>query len=79
VIAVVQLTTGDHDDRVVPLHSYKLIAELQHTLGQSDTLQRNPLIIRIDVSPPPMAHAMCSGPISAIQTLYLYVTFDIEI
>eukprot|EP00200_Dunaliella_tertiolecta_P005806 CAMPEP_0202339224 /NCGR_PEP_ID=MMETSP1126-20121109/1180_1 /ASSEMBLY_ACC=CAM_ASM_000457 /TAXON_ID=3047 /ORGANISM="Dunaliella tertiolecta, Strain CCMP1320" /LENGTH=800 /DNA_ID=CAMNT_0048929749 /DNA_START=75 /DNA_END=2477 /DNA_ORIENTATION=+ len=45
----VLLTTGDHDDRVVPLHSYKLIAELQHTLGGPESAQRNPLIIRIDV------------------------------
>ncbi len=45
------LSTGDHDDRVVPLHSYKLIAELQHTLaGSKDSVQRNPLLIRIDVS-----------------------------
>ncbi|KAF5837923.1 prolyl endopeptidase [Dunaliella salina] len=46
----VLLTTGDHDDRVVPLHSYKLIAELQHTLGGPESAQKNPLIIRIDVS-----------------------------
>jgi prolyl oligopeptidase len=37
------LTTGDHDDRVVPAHSYKFIAELQ-SKHQGD----NPVLIRIE-------------------------------
>ncbi|KNC54642.1 uncharacterized protein AMSG_11653 [Thecamonas trahens ATCC 50062] len=39
------LTTGDHDDRVVPLHSLKFIAQVQHTLGHLDA----PLMIRVEV------------------------------
>ncbi|TNE71388.1 MAG: S9 family peptidase, partial [Bacteroidetes bacterium] len=37
------VTTGDHDDRVVPAHSYKFIAELQNK-HQGDT----PVLIRIE-------------------------------
>eukprot|EP00929_Paragymnodinium_shiwhaense_P003732 TRINITY_DN104358_c0_g1_i1.p1 TRINITY_DN104358_c0_g1~~TRINITY_DN104358_c0_g1_i1.p1 ORF type:complete len:708 (+),score=120.19 TRINITY_DN104358_c0_g1_i1:72-2195(+) len=41
----VLVLTGDHDDRVVPLHSFKYVAELQHRCGD----QANPLIARIEV------------------------------
>lgn len=37
------VTTGDHDDRVVPAHSFKFAAELQDKQAGD-----NPVIIRIE-------------------------------
>ncbi|MEM9143687.1 MAG: prolyl oligopeptidase family serine peptidase [Bacteroidota bacterium] len=39
------ITTGDHDDRVVPAHSFKFAAELQAKQGGS-----NPVLIRIETN-----------------------------
>ena len=39
------ITTGDHDDRVVPAHSFKFAAELQDK-HQGD----NPVLIRIETN-----------------------------
>ncbi|KAF9201450.1 hypothetical protein BGZ49_008304 [Haplosporangium sp. Z 27] len=41
----VALFTSTHDDRVVPLHSYKYIAELQHSAG---SLTDKPLVLRLE-------------------------------
>lgn len=58
------LTTGSHDDRVVPLHTHKLVAQMQYTLcgcGDDDDdvdtrrerddafVQRNPICARVEV------------------------------
>ncbi|KAL7747540.1 hypothetical protein RI367_007134 [Sorochytrium milnesiophthora] len=39
------LVTSDHDDRVVPLHSFKYIAALQH----ANPTNKHPLLIRIEM------------------------------
>ncbi len=39
------VTTGDHDDRVVPAHSFKFISELQEKQGST-----NPVLIRIETN-----------------------------
>lgn len=46
----IMLLTADHDDRVVPLHSLKLLATLQYELCTSvrNSPQTNPIIGRID-------------------------------
>ncbi|WFD29355.1 prolyl oligopeptidase [Malassezia sp. CBS 17886] len=41
----VVLACADHDDRVVPAHSFKLAAELQHRLPQNP----NPLLLRVEL------------------------------
>jgi prolyl oligopeptidase len=49
----VLLTTGSHDDRVVPLHSLKLAATLQHRVSKSEecvAMQGDrPILLRVDV------------------------------
>ncbi|KAJ6736471.1 PROLYL ENDOPEPTIDASE [Salix viminalis] len=44
------LLTADHDDRVVPLHSLKLLATMQYILCTSleNSPQTNPIIGRIE-------------------------------
>lgn len=44
----VAVLTGDHDDRVVPLHSLKYLATLQH--ANPDSTQSGPFLGRIEVS-----------------------------
>jgi prolyl oligopeptidase len=42
------VTTADHDDRVVPLHTFKYVAELQYTAGEFEN--QRPLLARIELN-----------------------------
>ncbi|ODM95949.1 Prolyl endopeptidase, partial [Orchesella cincta] len=68
----VLLTTGDHDDRVVPLHSYKLIAELQYRIGRSPR-QTNPLLIKIQTSAGHGAGKPTSKKIAEYAEMYAFL------
>ena len=43
------ITTADHDDRVVPLHAFKYVAELQYQVGRRGVQAKDqgPILARI--------------------------------
>ncbi|APC90368.1 prolyl oligopeptidase family serine peptidase [Vibrio parahaemolyticus] len=68
------VTTADHDDRVVPAHSYKFIAELQ------DKQQgKNPVLIRIDVNAGHGAGMPLSKQIDLTTDVYAFTLYNMGI
>lgn len=68
------VTTADHDDRVVPAHSYKFIAELQ------DKQQgENPVLIRIDVNAGHGAGMPLSKQIDLTADVYAFTLYNMGI
>ncbi|MEZ9319735.1 prolyl oligopeptidase family protein [Vibrio sp. 10N.286.51.E5] len=68
------VTTADHDDRVVPAHSYKFIAELQdkHEGGA-------PVMVRIDVNAGHGAGMPLSKAIDLTADIYAFTLFNMGI
>ena len=68
------VTTGDHDDRVVPAHSFKFAAELQEK--QAGT---NPTLIRIDVNAGHGAGKSVAASIQESVDIMSFVLFNMGI
>ena len=68
------VTTADHDDRVVPAHSYKFIAELQDKHKGSA-----PVMIRIDVNAGNGAGMPLSKAIDLTTDIYAFTLFNMGI
>jgi prolyl oligopeptidase len=68
------VTTGDHDDRVVPAHSYKFAAELQKK--QAGT---QPTLIRIETDAGHGAGTPTSKIIEQYADIYSFTLFNMGV
>ncbi len=68
------VTTGDHDDRVVPAHSFKFAAELQ-----AKQTGDNPTLIRIDVNAGHGAGKSLSSTIQESADIQAFVLYNMGI
>ena len=68
------ITTGDHDDRVVPAHSYKFAAELQ-----AKQTGRLPTLIRIETDAGHGAGTPTSKIIDLYADIYSFALFNMGV
>jgi len=69
----VLVTTGDHDDRVVPAHSFKYIASLQNTYKG-----RNPVLIRIETNAGHGAGKPISKSIAEVADMWAFAFYNMK-
>lgn len=67
------IMTGDHDDRVVPAHSFKFGATLQDAQGCE-----NPILIRIDTDAGHGAGKPLSKSIDELTDMYSFIFYNID-
>jgi len=68
------VTTADHDDRVVPAHSFKFIATLQENQGCN-----NPVLIRIDTKAGHGAGKPTAKVIEEYSDMYAFIFYNMGI
>ena len=68
------ITTGDHDDRVVPAHSFKFAAQLQ-----SKQAGDNPVLIRIETNAGHGAGTPVSKTIEQIADIYSFTLYNMGV
>lgn len=71
----VLVTTADHDDRVVPAHSFKFISTLQNTAPQNPY----PLLIRIETDAGHGAGKPMSKAIAEVSDIYSFLLWNMGI
>ncbi|MFI3279170.1 MAG: prolyl oligopeptidase family serine peptidase [Rikenellaceae bacterium] len=67
------VTTGDHDDRVVPAHSFKFAAQMQHSDGGE-----NPILIRIESNAGHGAGKPTSKKIDELADTYAFLFYNTD-
>ncbi|XP_072911937.1 prolyl endopeptidase-like [Hemitrygon akajei] len=72
------LMTADHDDRVVPLHSMKFIATLQHVVGRNPN-QVNPLFIYVDTKAGHGAGKPTAKVIQEVSDMYAFIAQTLQL
>ncbi|KAI3381762.1 hypothetical protein SNEBB_005802 [Seison nebaliae] len=72
------LLTGDHDDRVVPLHSLKFAAKLQDVIGSNDR-QKSPLMILVDTKSGHGGGKPVSKQIDETSDMYAFIAKNMEL
>ncbi len=68
------ILTGDHDDRVVPAHSFKFAATLQ-----KNNLGKNPMLIRVDVNAGHGAGKPTDKQIAEFADMWSFVFYNLGI
>ena len=68
------ITTADHDDRVVPAHSFKFAAAMQEAKQGN-----NPMLIRVDVSAGHGAGKPTSKKIDEVADLLSFMFYNFKI